>query len=177
MLSETITYNGFKFQRYPESKNRSERVYYTGWVGKHKKRLHRYIYECEIGIIEKGMHIHHKDENPLNNDISNLEKKEKRKHLSEHYNSKTDEQKAFTKNNFIEKVIPCAKIWHSSKEGIDWHREHAKNSLMSDVDIEKNCPNCSVDFKTKVKRQKYCTTRCDNKYKARRLRERLRLAS
>lgn len=35
--------------------------------------LHRHVWEKHFGPIPKGYHIHHKDGNKLNNDISNLE--------------------------------------------------------------------------------------------------------
>lgn len=40
---------------------------------KHKNNYYRKIYEKHHGKISKGYHIHHKDGNPLNNDINNLE--------------------------------------------------------------------------------------------------------
>ena len=40
----------------------------------HKEgRLHVYIYKFHNGAVPKGYHIHHKDENKFNNEISNLQ--------------------------------------------------------------------------------------------------------
>lgn len=45
----------------------------------------RYLYEQLTGNeIPSGYDIHHKDKNPLNNDLSNLEVIEKKKHSSAH---------------------------------------------------------------------------------------------
>ncbi|MBE3092789.1 MAG: HNH endonuclease [Chloroflexi bacterium] len=47
---------------------------------------HRMIWEKYYGTIPEGHIVHHKDENKLNNDISNLELKENRsKHMKLHH--------------------------------------------------------------------------------------------
>lgn len=48
------------------------------------KGLHRIIWECVNGEIPKGYDIHHKDENPSNNSIYNLELIEHRNHMALH---------------------------------------------------------------------------------------------
>jgi len=49
--------------------------YYKRWnnIKRTYVSMHRYIFEKYNGIIKKGMFIHHKDKNPLNNSIENLE--------------------------------------------------------------------------------------------------------
>ena len=42
--------------------------------------VHRHIWKLHNGEIPKGMDIHHKDHNPFNNDISNLELIDQLKH-------------------------------------------------------------------------------------------------
>ena len=58
--------------------------YYTitsGKEGNHGKRLHRLIYEDFWGVkLPHEIHIHHKDRNPLNNCILNLEAMEQSNH-------------------------------------------------------------------------------------------------
>ena len=45
------------------------------WNGSKRdtRSVHILVYEAFIGKIKKGMMIHHKDENKLNNDVENLE--------------------------------------------------------------------------------------------------------
>lgn len=45
---------------------------------------HKYLWENEYGAVEEGYDIHHIDENPDNNVLSNLEKVESTKHKREH---------------------------------------------------------------------------------------------
>jgi hypothetical protein len=48
-------------------------------------RLHRYLYEQHHKCsILPGIHVHHKDENKLNNDISNLDLIPRAEHAYEH---------------------------------------------------------------------------------------------
>ncbi len=42
-------------------------------VGKHYEAEHRRVYRKHKGEIPPGMHVHHRDENKLNNEIDNLE--------------------------------------------------------------------------------------------------------
>ena len=45
------------------------------WNGSKRdtRSVHILVYEAFVGKIKKGMMIHHKDENKLNNDVENLE--------------------------------------------------------------------------------------------------------
>ena len=75
MERETIIYRGKKYHRYPKSSRRQLRVYF--W--RHDKwkeppfALHRQIWIDNFGEIPKKFVVHHKDENPLNNELSNFE--------------------------------------------------------------------------------------------------------
>ena len=63
-------YYGF----YPQAKN---------WI-----YLHRLVWMINFGGIKKGYHVHHKDGNPANNDISNLEMLSCAEHASISKNAK-----------------------------------------------------------------------------------------
>ena len=83
-----IKHNGFTFRRYPNAKQNSDRVYFSGWVKikneRKKERYHRYLWFEQNGEIPDGHHIHHIDGNPLNNSIENLQLLLGKNHLSEH---------------------------------------------------------------------------------------------
>ena len=93
--------------------NHNGYVWYSFKINNKRKSifLHRLIYKLFCGDIPKGMHIHHKDKNPLNNSLTNLELKEAKQHLREH------SQKYFDK----EVVCPvCGKsfIWTAKQQAM-----------------------------------------------------------
>lgn len=175
MQRETINYNGINFYRYPESKTKSERVYFSGRAkvnGEYKKiRLHVYKYICEIGSIPKYHVIHHHDENPLNNDIKNLICVDKGKHQSEHMLK--DERKEISRENLKKYAQPKAIEWHKSDEGREWHRKHVYKALHNQ-NITAKCDECGIEFVTQTNRgdKKYfCCKKHQWKYQARIQRE------
>ena len=86
-----------------------------------KIRAHRWVWKNVHGEIPKGYHIHHKDENKGNNDISNLELVSPKEHAKKHWSKERSDQ---SRKNIL-KLIEKAKGWHSSEEGKAWHRLHA----------------------------------------------------
>lgn len=84
--TESIFYNGKKYNRYPNSKSSSLRRYYY----RHDKwkespvALHRQIWIDNHGPIPEGWDIHHKDGNPDNNSIENLEALPPKEHRNKH---------------------------------------------------------------------------------------------
>ena len=58
--------------------------YKTFWVNGQNRYEHRLVWERHFGPIPEGMVLHHKDENRLNNDISNLELIDHRTHRRLH---------------------------------------------------------------------------------------------
>src|SRR5262245_12308522 len=83
---EICEWDGRIWRRYPNSKGRSHRVYFQ----RHEKwraspvYLHREKWKKEHGPIPSKCEIHHKDDNPLNNDISNLECITVKEHRARH---------------------------------------------------------------------------------------------
>jgi len=76
-MIERMVYDGRTYKRNTSDKYRSHRIYFTRRYQKNGKRLesylHRVVWEKHNGKIPKDCIIHHKDLNPDNNDISNLE--------------------------------------------------------------------------------------------------------
>ena len=87
-MSETIYFRGIPYRRYPESKNRTHRLYfqrsaYKEFGGK-TGFLHREVWEFYNGKIPKGLEIHHIDGDTTNNKISNLELLTHYQHAKKH---------------------------------------------------------------------------------------------
>ena len=67
---------------------------YVCWKenGKQRRRLaHRWIWEQAHGPIPAGYDVHHRDHNPLNNDLGNLELIERGRHKAHHGQLRTAE--------------------------------------------------------------------------------------
>src|SRR3990167_2746282 len=127
MERETINYRGKDYHRYPKSPRRQLRVYFwrhDTWKGS-PVALHRQIWEDDHGKIPNGLFIHHKDSNPLNNDIGNLECVAPGEHTKHHTNNAQFKKQA--RINLSKYAQPKAREWHKSKSGRDWHKLHGKD--------------------------------------------------
>ena len=85
---ESITFNGITFRRYPDSPKSAHRNYY--WPsGNYRKRgtgaLHVEIWRASYGAIPDGYLVHHRDGNPLNNEVDNLQLVTHREHAAIHW--------------------------------------------------------------------------------------------
>lgn len=130
------------------------------------KRLHRIVWMHHHGTIPRGHHIHHIDNNPHNNDISNLELKSSFTHHSEHMTEdRRDEMR-----EWIEKIRPLAIAWHGSSEGIEWHKRHGRITWRTRQRVEKKCEMCGKLYETPFPtRSQYCHQNCKMKARRRRL--------
>ena len=163
-MVETVIYKGKKYNRYPESEHRSDRVYFKRSITGGTVFLHRQIWLDAHGEIPKGMHIHHIDGNPLNNDISNLECLTAKDHISEH---EWDDDRRASNKLLLERIRPLTKAWHSSPEGIEKHREIGRMAWAKFEPIDLTCKHCSSVFKsTKVGHSnKFCSNSCKSAWR------------
>ncbi|MFA5186310.1 MAG: HNH endonuclease [Patescibacteria group bacterium] len=157
---ESLVYNGERFRRYPESKNRELRVYFASQRG---RTLHRAIWEDANGPIPDGWHIHHKDHNPLNNNLSNLEPKSPINHHAEHW---TKERAEFARRN-IKRISPLAKAWHRSAAGRAWHTEHGRDAWTKRTPIKRDCVQCGRAFEDIARRDtdRFCSNNCKSMWR------------
>ena len=124
MERETIVYKGEKYHRYPKHKQRPQQVYYIAHTSRKlgPKRLHREIYKDNHGPIPRGMVVHHKDGNPLNNSINNLVLET----LSDHQSHHASEPKRVERARETIKIARIsASKWHKSPTGLAWHKRQA----------------------------------------------------
>lgn len=158
MKRETMTFNGVTYHRYPEAKNKSDQLYFR----KGGVYLHREVWKFHNGDIPEGMHVHHKDRNPANNDIENLELISARLHNPMHHSEVTPARKAH-----LDRVRPMTKKWHASKEGKKWHSEHGKQVYANAQPVEYTCVQCGASYTTKMKGQisRFCSNKCKSTYR------------
>ena len=141
-----ITYDGLRFCRDDKT------GYYLNSTI--RKRLHRYVWEREVGTIPKGCQIHHIDGNKANNDISNLAIMTATGHQRLH--GQEQARKEASRAN-VKKATAAAPAWHRSEAGKKWHAEHAKGRKQPRTD--KTCEYCGTLFKG-TKTQRFCSNKC-----------------
>jgi predicted nucleic acid-binding Zn ribbon protein len=158
--TERIIFNGVPYRRYPNSPKLELRNYFICSKGKDNRvrRLHQAIWEFHNGPIPEGHHVHHKDGDTLNNDISNLECLSNKEHRRMHWTPEESERA----RKHAERIRPLAKAWHASDEGKDWHSEHSRKIWEQRVPEERTCAVCKSVFlsKTRRKTDKYCSQKC-----------------
>lgn len=154
-------FNGIAFRRYPDAKRRSDQVYFVPAPRFREQgvgRLHQEIWKAGNGPIPEGHHIHHRDENPLNNDPSNLECLPGHEHLVHHLAERelTPERIAH-----MAAIRPLTVEWHRSPEGRAWHREHALRSWAGREPGTRICQVCGGEFETRHAGESlYCGGNC-----------------
>ncbi|WP_374725951.1 HNH endonuclease signature motif containing protein [Paraburkholderia phenoliruptrix] len=122
------------------------------------RKLHRAVWKAAFGTIPANCHIHHRDDNPLNNQLWNLECLNSTEHLvlTRAKNPKTIGALAREK----------AAEWHRSEEGRLWHKRHAERSQGWTKWKREPlpCAHCGTVFDCLVRKsgatQKFCSPRC-----------------
>jgi len=160
-MEKTIIYNGVRYTKHPNQK-----YYYCSQSVKfYSRSLHRQIWFDNFGEIPKGYDIHHIDHNHFNNDISNMRLIPRSEHISYHMKLNVLQNP----NRFKELAEigrPLTKEWHGSADGIEWHKQHAKNfNFGSMVYGSGECMQCKSVFEKKTAFAKYCSNSCKSKYR------------
>lgn len=126
-----------------------------------RKRMHVIVWEYYKGKVPKGFHIHHKDENKRNNDISNLDLISKHDHAILHM---TEERKERSRK-IAANIRHLTKQWHSSEEGKKWHTEHGILGWENRQPFAIICKQCNKNFSTKLYHQLFCSNACRSAYR------------
>lgn len=166
MQTETVTVDGIRFVRYPDSDRRNDRVYYKGHVpGKGIRYLHRYLWRREHGPIPDGHHVHHLDGDPLNNALENLVCMPGRRHMSKHSKQWHEEHPEESAAHWA-KAVEAAPPWHSSPEGKAWHSKNGKLSWEMRDPVGYVCEQCGTHFAS-LKRGKvrFCSNACKSAWR------------
>lgn len=162
---EEITYKGIVFRRYPDSPRRTERVYFTCNSRYFKmgiRRLHQEIWKDAHGEIPEHYHVHHKDGNPLNNTIENLECVPRGEHISHHVKEWAVDHKpqmsARAKAN-VHKLLE----WYETEEGKAQRRNNVK--YLHTVKHPYKCIVCGKEGESFLKSSKFCSNACSAKWR------------
>lgn len=156
MQKEYIIYQGKKFTRYTESAKRNHRVYFIGLIGGKRETLHRFVYRMEVGTIPTGMIVHHKNGNPLDNSVENLELMSRTEHQRLHAKELWATASLEKKERMIPAETPKKYEWHRSKLGRKAMSLHSKNQYRGTI----TCLSCGKEAIIKSKKAVYCSRRC-----------------
>ena len=85
------------------------------------KKLHRDVWRVAFGPIPDKCHIHHRDADPRNNRLGNLECIPAKIHLSETWHQ-------HPRKGFGQSARDAAASWHKADEGRLWHKRHAERA-------------------------------------------------
>lgn len=132
-------------------------------------RAHVWVWKYHNGEVKKGHHIHHVNGDKSNNDISNLKCISVKEHFKEHDSEERQEKNLIHINN----IRPKTKIWHSSQEGIKWHKEHGLKTWKERKLFKIQCLMCGCEIETKTYHQKFCHQNCKAKYGRRLLKNKI----
>lgn len=167
MGSETVIWDGIRFRRYPKSKRRTDRLYFTpGGSDRQRgvKRLHEEVWRKAHGEIPRGHHVHHRDGDPLNNALANLECLPGAEHLS-HHGKSSRWTKSQENQELLRRIRPLAAKWHRSKAGREWHRKHSRE-IWEDPKVRKlSCDQCGKGFESTAGRARFCSNACKTRFR------------
>ena len=163
-----VYFNGHKYTK------KSGRRYYTAQLwDKQLKRtfadsLHRAIWRQHNGDIPAGYHIHHKDGNWDNNDISNLECLSPKDHFKHHPNF-NQSGTPFTNKEHRAKAQEALRRWFAANKDTPefqaMARERAKKAWASMPYKKCTCTHCGGEFESRNYRPpKFCCSDCAAKY-------------
>lgn len=166
--SDIIHYDGYDYLRWPDSPNWADRVYYNP-EGKAlragKERLHRQLWKDANGSIPEGYEIHHKDGNPLNNTLSNLECLSPKDHTQWHAENISEERREQARER-IDSIRHLASAWHQSPEGRAWHSALAKQMWADREPHEQQCLRCGKSYLTRHEGDsKFCSNACKSAWR------------
>ena len=156
-----IVFEGVPYFRYPNSKRRENRSYFNGGSG---RILHRAIWEHHYGPIPAGNHIHHRDGNPLNNALENLECLPAAKHLSDHAAkvwAEPGRRAAAAKRLRARNATGEMHVWYKTPEGLEKRRQAGAKSWDGRKPVKHICAHCGVEYESlRPDRAKFCTLAC-----------------
>lgn len=170
-MVDKVRFNGILFRRYPDSTWLAQRNYYTPGIADRQRgiqHLHVEVWKSTHGrAVPEGHEIHHADFNPLNNDPSNLVCLTRAEHKEAHREQGRLRGHAPERLAMLDRVRPLAAAWHSSPEGVAWHREHAAKSGFGKVEPRPAvCEQCGADYlNQRAGESRFCSNNCKSAWR------------
>lgn len=148
----TVYFDGGLYRLWP-----SEKYWSRGG-----KKLHREVWRVAFGPIPRDCHIHHRDGNPSNNMLDNLECLPATEHLSLTWAERCSDRP----QHFTPEARAAAADWHKSDAGRLWHKRHAERAKgwTKWAREDRPCDHCGAVFKALARKsghsQRFCGVNC-----------------
>ena len=110
--------------------------YYASGRGYRTTYMHRAVWEHYCGPIPDGMHVHHKDGDPANNLLSNLELVDGVSHNRAHSRDRSD----------LHRFVAAGHAWLRSPEGREKRAELTRQYMESRKPMQCACQVCGAAF-------------------------------
>lgn len=153
--SERMELDGKIYRRYPQSPRKHLRNYFS----RSGSFYHVALWVKHHGPVPDGYHVHHKDGDTTNNDISNLECLSAEHHAAAHPGRGKGEKQA----DHLTRIRPLTKAWHASPEGLAWHADNARKAWEHRKEHDLVCGYCGGQFTSLFADAKFCGRSCGNK--------------
>lgn len=150
----TQYFNGRLWRLWP-----SERYHAAGG-----NRLHRAVWTSAFGSIPRGCHIHHKDEDTVNNSLVNLECLPPSEHLAKPSKNRTAPPKGV--DPFSDEYRARARAFNQSEAGRLWHKRNSERmqNWLKWKREPRICLHCEQTYDAVIRKnghpQLYCSTLC-----------------
>jgi hypothetical protein len=118
---------------------------------------HRWVWMKHFGDIPSGYHIHHKDGNPSNNEIENLELLPAGDHIKLHTSKPAAREQA---RQACILIAPILAAWNKSPEGQAFRKKEGAKITQNTKPIKICCPTCHKEMETRTYHKKFCSRKC-----------------
>lgn len=134
-----------------------------------ERLLHRRIYADHHGPIPPGFDVHHRDDDWRNNEPDNLEAILQADHRSLHMSARWEDADArAVMSAGLESAREAAKAWHSSPDGVAWHRANGVASWENRKPFAATCQKCGTAYQAWVAgKSRFCSRKCMTTHKPR----------
>jgi hypothetical protein len=168
---DRVVFRGVTFRRYPDSENWADRSYFTPGIADRQRgigRLHQEVWKAAHGPIPDGHHIHHKDQDPLNNSLDNLACLPGREHVHGHHGTSAPEVVA-ARLAGLDRARVAAAEWHRSEAGRTWHADHGKRTWDNAQATPYVCEQCGGEYESRARQgdghNRFCSNNCKTKWR------------
>lgn len=152
-------FNGVRFYR-------KGRGYYKAGYEESGRRtiyMHRYVWEFHNGPILAKHHVHHTNGNTSDNRLENLVLMLGTEHSRQHALERIADG-TFGTPEHLSIARAAAAQWHGSPAGLDWHKQHGKDTWADREKQQCPCTQCGKPYDGFIGARKrgFCSPSCQN---------------